>query len=69
MGWGGFSHFVTSTFPPALFKSFRGEAVFADSDELPHQEPNHSIQKAAGLNLNAQEISVTLDVDVLDGCS
>jgi hypothetical protein len=43
MGWGGFSHFVTSTFPPALFKSFRGEAVFADSDELPHQEPNHSI--------------------------
>jgi hypothetical protein len=53
MGWGGFSHFVSTTFPPTLFKSLRGEAVFADGDELPHQESNHSIEEAAGLNLHA----------------
>ena len=67
MGWGSLLHGMALASPPALTEGIRIEASFPDRHQLAHQQPHHSVEKAAGLQFGHHQISLATNLHGLNG--
>ena len=60
---------MPSSLAPAMFKGGNAETVLADGHQLGHQQTNHAVEKATGLNLDPQKIALAFHEHLLHGGS
>jgi len=60
-------HFATASLAPAAFEGLQAETVFADRNQLAHQQAHHAVEKSTGLDLDADQVSLAVNAHVLHG--
>jgi hypothetical protein len=69
LGRGSLADFMAGSPAPTAAESIQAKGTLSNGNNLPHQQTDHAIKKAGGLNFGDQQISLASKAHLLNSCA